>query len=118
MTSLPVQRATFIFTDIEGSTRLLAELGTDYNVEKMVNWSFDRGFLRGWGTIVGSWGGLSVSGLVGEANDSGNDYAFQMNGVQQAAALVPMVRYDKRFARAIGKWMLHLASAMALGCHP
>jgi len=96
------------------AARMNAELGTDYNVEKMVNWSFDRGFLRGWGTIVGSWGGLSVSGLVGEANDSGNDYAFQMNGVQQAAALVPMVRYDKRFARAIGKWMLHLASATRL----
>lgn len=30
MTSLPVQRATFLFTDIEGSTRLLADLGTDY----------------------------------------------------------------------------------------
>ncbi|MFZ1790394.1 MAG: LamG-like jellyroll fold domain-containing protein, partial [Saprospiraceae bacterium] len=70
--------------------------------------------LRGWGTIVGKWGGLDVSGLVGEANDKGNDYAFILNGVQQAAALVPMLRYDKRFAGAIGKWVLNLSNASRL----
>lgn len=96
------------------AARMNAELGTEYDVARMVNWSFDRGPLRGWGTIVGKWGGFDVSGLVGEANDAGNDYAFQLNGVQQAAALVPMVRYDKRFARAIGKWMLNLANATRL----
>ena len=96
------------------AARMNAELHTNYDVEKMVNWSFDRGPLRGWGTIVGTWGGFNVSGLVGEANDNGNDYAFQMNGVQQAAMLAPMVRYDKRFARAIGKWLLNLANATRL----
>ncbi len=96
------------------AAKMNAELGTDYDIQKMVNWSFDRGPLRGWGTIVGTWGGFDVSGLVGEANDAGNDYAFQLNGVQQAAALVPMVRYDKRFARAIGKWMLNLSNATRL----
>lgn len=96
------------------AAKMNAELGTSYEVEKMVNWSFNRGPLRGWGTIVGTWGGFDVSGLVGEANDAGNDYAFQLNGVQQAAALAPMVRYDKRFARAIGKWMLNLTNATRL----
>jgi hypothetical protein len=99
------------------AARMNAELGTDYDIEKMVNWSFNKGPLRGWGTIVGNWGGFEVSGLVGEANDGGNDYAFQLNGVQQAAALVPMVRYDKRFARAIGKWTLNLANATRLFYH-
>ncbi len=96
------------------AAKMNAEVGTKYDISKMVNWSFDRGPLRGWGTIVGTWGNYDVSGLVGEANDSGNDYAFQLNGVQQAAALVPMVRYDKRFARAIGKWMLNLTNATRL----
>ena len=96
------------------AARMNAELGTEYNVEKPVYWSFHRGPLRGWGTIVGNWNGFDVSGLVGEANDGGNDYAFQLNGVQQAGALVPMVRYDKRFARAIGKWMLNVANATRL----
>ncbi|MFN0213159.1 MAG: LamG-like jellyroll fold domain-containing protein [Saprospiraceae bacterium] len=96
------------------AAKMNAELGTNYDIQKMLNWSFDRGPLRGWGTIVGTWGGFDVSGLVGEANDMGNDYAFQLNGVQQAAALVPMVRYDKRFARAIGKWVLNLSNATRL----
>ncbi len=96
------------------AAKMNAELGTNYDIQKMVNWSFDRGALRGWGTIVGNWGGFDVSGLVGEANDGGNDYAFQLNGVQQAAALVPMVRYDKKYARAIGKWMLNLSNATRL----
>lgn len=96
------------------AAKMNAELGTNYDIQKMVNWSFDRGPLRGWGTIVGTWGGFDVDGLVGEANDAGNDYAFQLNGVQQAAALVPMVRYDKRFARAIGKWVLNLSNATRL----
>jgi len=96
------------------AAKMNAEIGTKYNIEKMVNWSFNRGELRGWGTIVGNWSGYDASGLVGEANDGGNDYAFQLNGVQQAAALVPMVRYDKRFARAIGKWMINLTNATRL----
>ena len=93
------------------AAKMNAEINTEYNIEKLVFWVFNRGPLRGWGTITGNWGGLDVSGLVGEANDQGNDYAFQMNGVQHAAALVPMVRYDKRFTRAIGKWVLNLANA-------
>ena len=96
------------------AARMNAEIGTHYNIEKMMNWAFDRGPLRGWGAIAGQWNGMDVSGLIGEANDQGNDYAFLMNGMQHAAALVPMVRYDKRFARAIGKWVLNLANATRL----
>jgi len=96
------------------AAKMNAEIGTDYNIEKMVNWCFNRGPLRGWGTIVGKWGSMDVSGLVGEANDGGNDYAFLMNGMQQAAALVPLVRYDKKFAKAIGKWMVNLSNASRL----
>ncbi|GJM35198.1 MAG: hypothetical protein DHS20C18_41990 [Saprospiraceae bacterium] len=96
------------------AAKMNAEINTDYDLEKMVNWTFDKGPLRGWGAVVGNWGGFDVHGLIGEANDVGDDYAFQMNGVQQAAALVPMIRYDKRYARAIGKWMLNLANATRL----
>lgn len=93
------------------AARMNAELGTVYDVEKMVNWIFNRGPLRGWGTIIGKWNGYDVSGLVGEANDEGDDYAFVMNGFQHVAALIPMVKYDKRFARAIAKWTLNIANA-------
>lgn len=96
------------------AAKMNAELGTHYNIEKIVNWCFDRGPLRGWGVIAGTWNGTDVSGLIGEANDAGNDYVFAMNGFQQAAALVPMIKYDKRFARDIAKWTLNLANASRL----
>lgn len=96
------------------AARMNAELGTNYDIEKMLNWTFDRGELRGWGAISGNWGGYDCFGLIGEANDNGNDYAFMMNGYQQAAALVPMVRYDHRFAAAIAKWVLNMANASRL----
>lgn len=98
---------------ILAAARMNAEIGTNFDIEKMMNWTFSKGTgtLRGWGCIVGSWNGYDMSGLIGEAHDNGNDYAFVMNGFQHAAALAPVAKYDKRFAKAIGKWMLHLASA-------
>jgi len=91
-----------------------AEIGTNYDVEKLINWVFNRGDLRGWGTIVGQWGDYDCSGLVGEANDLGNDYAFLMNGFQQAAALLPLVNYNEYYANSIGKWILNLANSSRL----
>ncbi|HXX63573.1 MAG TPA: LamG-like jellyroll fold domain-containing protein, partial [Bacteroidota bacterium] len=61
----------------------------------------------------GKWGLYDCSGLIGESNTP-NDYAFFMNVVEQAGALVPMVRYDDRYARAVGKWVLNAANALRL----
>ncbi len=95
------------------AAKMNAELGTDYDLEKLFNWCFDISSLRNWGSIVGKWGGLDVSGLIGEVNGN-NDYAFLMNTFEQAGALVPLVRYDDRFAKAVGKWMLNAANAARL----
>lgn len=96
------------------AARMNAVEGTSYDVNKMLNWCFDRGALRGWGSIVGTWGGYDVSGLIGEANDNGDDYAFVMNGFQQAAALAPIPKYDKRYARDLAKWVLNVTNASRL----
>ncbi|MEQ9298600.1 MAG: LamG-like jellyroll fold domain-containing protein [Cyclobacteriaceae bacterium] len=96
------------------AAKMNARLGTTYDIDKMINWCFDRGELRGWGSVVGTWDDQDVSGLIGEANDGGNDYVFLMNGLQQAAALAPLVKYDKRYAAAIAKWILNLANASRL----
>ena len=96
------------------AARMNAELGTGYNVEKLVNWCFDITPLRQWGAVVEPWGGIDVHGLIGEARINYTGYAFNMNGTEQAGALVPMVRYDNRFARAIGKWTLNVANATRL----
>ncbi len=95
------------------AARMNAELSTAYNIQKLVNWCFDPSQnVRDWGATLGTWGGYDCAGLIGEAKYTG--YAFAMNGFQMACALVPMVRYDDRFARAIGKWMLNCANASRL----
>jgi hypothetical protein len=98
---------------IAAAVRMNAVEGTSFDLEKLLRWTFSSGAgtLRGWGAIVGNWGGYEMSGLIGEANDRGNDYAFSMNGFQHAAALAPVAKYDKRYARAIAKWILNLAGA-------
>lgn len=96
---------------VYAAARMNAELGTNYDIEKMMNWCFDRGNLRGWGVITGSWGGNDMDGLIGEVNASGPDYVFHMNSLEHVGALVPAVRYDDRFATAIGKWVLNAANA-------
>lgn len=95
------------------AAKMNAELGTEYDIEKLLNWCFDVGPLRRWGAIVGEWGGLDIAGLIGEVNGT-NDYAFLMNTFEQAGALLPLLRYDDRFADALGKWMLNAANASRL----
>ena len=82
---------------VYAAARMNAELGTTYDIEKMVNWCFNVGPLRNWASLIGTWGGYDIHGLIGE--ESFNDYTFLMNGFQQAGALIPMTRYDDRFAR-------------------
>jgi len=95
------------------AARMNAEIGTTYDVEKMVNWCFDVGPLRSWGAMTGTWGAYDCDGLIGEVNGS-NNYAFSMNTFEQIGELVPLVRYDSRFAREIGKWVLNAANAARL----
>jgi len=96
------------------AARMNAELGRDYDVDKFINWCFGISECRGgWGVIVQNWGGYDCHGLVGSVDNRGG-YAFALNTFAQAGALVPLVRYDARYARAIGKWILNLANAARL----
>lgn len=94
------------------AARLNAEQGTSFDVEKMLHWSLDGDSVcrQGWGTLVGRWNGYDVSGTVGSVTHNGG-YGFLMNTYDQAWPLVAMVRYDTRFANAIGKYMLNAANA-------
>ena len=93
------------------AARMNAELGRDYDIDRLINWCFDVSDCRGgWGVIVGNWGGYDCDGLAGSIDNRGG-YAFAMNTFVQAGALVPLARYDVRYARAIGKWMLNLANS-------
>ncbi len=99
------------------AARMNAELGTNYDVTKMLNWCFNSDNIRNWGAMTGKWGGYDVDGLIGEINSNisyGQSYPFSMNTFEMIGALVPMVRYDARYSRAIGKLVLNAANAARL----
>jgi hypothetical protein len=99
------------------AARLNAEHGSDYDVKKIIDWTFEgckaSDGRTGWGVIAERWGDYDVHGLQGSITDGGG-YAFLMNSFDMAWPLVPMVRYDNRYAVAIGKWMLNVANAARL----
>lgn len=96
------------------AARMNAELGTSYDLQKIFNWNFEIGPLRSWGVTLGTWGSYDASGLIGEVDQFAPSYAFLMNTVQTVAVLAPIARYDDRYARAIGKWVLNAANASRL----
>jgi len=97
------------------AARINAELGCDYNLNKLINWCFDPsdasvGWGRpGWGIIADNWAGLDAYGLQGSVIDS-DGYAFAMNTFQWAGILIPLARYDQSYAQQIGRWILNLAN--------
>lgn len=99
------------------ASRLNAEEGTQYDVKKILDWTFDGcqnpNGRYGWGVMAGRWGDYDVSGLQGSILDGGG-YAFFMNSVKLTWPLVPMVKYEPLFATAIGKWMLNNVNACRL----
>jgi hypothetical protein len=98
------------------AARMNAELGKTYNTRKLVNWCFgpgDHDARFGWGVITQNWGGYDCHGLHGSITDGGG-YAFAMGTFENVGCLVPIVRYDDRYARAIGKYVLNAANAARL----
>ena len=96
------------------AARMNAELGRDYDVDRFLNWCFGVSDTRGgWGVSVGRWGDYDCDGLAASIDNRGG-YAFAMNTFVQAGALVPLVRYQPQYARAIGKWMLNLTNSARL----
>jgi hypothetical protein len=99
------------------AAKLNAEHGTNYDVKKILDWTFEgckaADGRTGWGVIAERWGAYDVHGLQGSITDGGG-YAFLMNSFDLAWPLVPMAKYDSRFANAIGKWMLNVTNAARL----
>jgi len=99
------------------AARLNAEQGTNYDITKMLNWMFDgcqsKDGRYGWGVIAEKWGDYDVYGLQGSITDGGG-YAFLMNSIAMAWPMVPMVKYEPQYAKAIGKYMLNVVNASRL----
>lgn len=91
---------------------LNARYGTSYDVGKMLDYVFegDSAFRDGWSVLSGNFGGYPVDGLVGQGQRGADDYAFSMNSFHLASVLAPMVKYDVRYASAVGKYILNLVN--------
>jgi hypothetical protein len=109
------------------AARMNAEHGRNYDIQKLVNWVFDRSDARPTKIMISGeqWGGEDVGGLMGfTVPNTGADvrgYAFSMNTFETAMPMVPLARYEDRYSRAIGKWMVNVASAARLlygNAHP
>lgn len=94
------------------AARMNVEQGTTFDVQKLLDWTFDGTAVcrEGWGVLTGKWNGYDISGVVGSTVDHGG-YGFLMNTFDAAWPLVPTVRYDPAYANAIGKWMLNAVNA-------
>ncbi len=98
--------------------RMNAETGTHYDIGRFLNWTFDGTAVgrEGWGVLADNWGGYDVSGLAGSTVHNGG-YGFLMNTFDLMMPLSATVRYDQRYARAVGKWALNASNA-ARFCYP
>ena len=69
-----------------------------------------------WRITAGTHGdhGITCDGLDGARWGDDGFYAFSMGSLQGPAWLVPVVRYDQRYARAIARYALHLANSARL----
>ncbi|UMB54193.1 hypothetical protein MKD41_01640 [Lutibacter sp. A64] len=97
------------------AARLNAEEGTNYDYTKIIEWTFNGtpDCREGWGVLADNWNGYDVSGIVGSTVDHGG-FGFLMNTYDTMWPVVPMVRYDSRYANIIGKWMLNASNALKL----
>jgi len=100
------------------ASRLNAEHGTDYDLNRFLDWTFDGTAVgrEGWGVLADQWGGYDVSGLAGSTVHNGG-YGFLMNTFDLVLPLSSMVRYDQRYSNAVGKWALNASNA-ARFCYP
>jgi len=102
------------------AVRMNAELGRNYDTDKMINWCFDLSAARpDWKMNTDRWSGVDTAGLMGGTDRTPSrtgvgGYGFAMNTFCWPWALTPVARYDPRYAHDIGKWMLNAASAARL----
>ncbi|MGI9159183.1 MAG: hypothetical protein ACR2K1_05455 [Saprospiraceae bacterium] len=98
--------------------RMNVETGTNYDIQRFLDWTFDGTAVgrEGWGVLADNWGGYDVSGLAGSTVHNGG-YGFLMNTFDLMMPLSALVRYDQRYARAVGKWALNATNA-ARFCYP
>ncbi len=101
------------------AARLNAEYGCSLDMNRVLATWFGEGDSRRmpWKITAGTrFGGITCDGLDG-AYWGGKEegfHAFSMGTLQAPAWLVPIVRYDPRYARDVGRYALHAAASARL----
>lgn len=97
------------------AARINAETGRQYDLQKLFEWCMGPNHSNGWGVICKNGkavNGYDCYGLAGA--DWTNIGGFSVNTFIAFHNLVPVARYDDRFARSIGKYALNCANAARL----
>ncbi len=110
--------------------RLNAEQGTSLDLGRMMDNFFGDytrmpswvqsppdGYNRGSWSVARGWnpGGVQADGLDMDSRQNGGvGYAFTMGSYQNTAWLAPVARYDQRYARNIGRFLLNAANSCRL----
>ncbi len=98
------------------AARLNAEYGSDIDLARLMAIWFGDGERKShpWHITAGTrFGGMTCDGLDGAKwNEKERAFhAFAMGSFQAPAWLVPVARYDQRFARAVARYALHAANS-------
>ena len=99
------------------AARLNVQGGKQIDLDRVLNAWFGDGAISSHSMAVTAGtraGGLTTDGLDGTRWPNGEFYAFTMGTLQNAAWLVPVARYDPRYARAIARFALHDANSARL----
>lgn len=97
------------------ATAKLNSMGYSFDVEKVVNFALDskEGCLH-----VGSWGEREVNGLMmgwrGHSRVEALQTSYSLESFLLLPFLLPVVKYDHRFARLVGKYALNVSSNVKL----
>jgi hypothetical protein len=101
------------------AARLNAEYGDDFDMDKILAIWFGDGDRKshGWGITAGTKsGGITHDGIDGARHDSeGKNFrGFSMGSLCGPSWLVPVARYDQRYAKSIARYALHAANSARL----
>ncbi|WDE99018.1 PA14 domain-containing protein [Lentisphaera profundi] len=98
------------------ASKLNAEHGDQFDLAKIYEvWFGGGGEKKIWRITAGEeFDGVTVDGLDGAVWKSGNFLCFTMGSLNGPAWLLPALRYDQTYARAIAKYSLNMANSMRL----
>ena len=86
----------------------LNSVGNTFDLQKILEFVFDS---ESGSLLSGRWGSRAINGLMigwrGFSREFATDSAYSMETMIVLPYILPVVRYDPRYARAIGKYALH-----------